>query len=118
MQPPSLLSLTVDAALLHIAHITDLSAIPEPILFDLFLRSPSCLLQRGGIPRVEALLQRGGFPRGGIPKPDSSSVRRPLSLSLFAVLPSTSLFRIRSSPPDVDISSIPLHAELVSMEGF
>ncbi|MQL86127.1 hypothetical protein Taro_018656 [Colocasia esculenta] len=29
----------------------------------------------------------GGFLRGGIPKPGSSSVRRPLSLSLFAVLP-------------------------------
>ncbi|XP_072964446.1 uncharacterized protein [Typha angustifolia] len=36
MQPPSLLSLTIDSALLHISHITDLSAIPDPILIELF----------------------------------------------------------------------------------
>ncbi|XP_008800967.1 uncharacterized protein LOC103715195 [Phoenix dactylifera] len=39
MQPPSLVSLTVDSALLHIAHITDLSAIPDPILVELFLKT-------------------------------------------------------------------------------
>ncbi|MQL67833.1 hypothetical protein Taro_000090, partial [Colocasia esculenta] len=48
---------------------------------------PACLLQRGGIPRVEALLQRGGFPRGGIPKPVSSSSCRHLSLSLCSLFP-------------------------------
>ncbi|KAJ3681196.1 hypothetical protein LUZ60_015685 [Juncus effusus] len=36
---PTLLSLTVDSALLHIAHFTDLSAVPDPILTDLFLRT-------------------------------------------------------------------------------
>ncbi|CAA6659825.1 unnamed protein product [Spirodela intermedia] len=39
MQPPSLLSLTVDAALLRIAHITDLTAVPEPILLELFRKT-------------------------------------------------------------------------------
>ncbi|XP_039122653.1 uncharacterized protein LOC120259171 [Dioscorea cayenensis subsp. rotundata] len=36
MLPPSLLSLTIDSALLHISHFTDLSAIPDPILTLLF----------------------------------------------------------------------------------
>ncbi|KAJ0972420.1 hypothetical protein J5N97_020379 [Dioscorea zingiberensis] len=39
MQPPSLLSLTIDSALLHIAHFTDLSAIPDPILAQLFMKT-------------------------------------------------------------------------------
>ncbi|XP_064934264.1 uncharacterized protein LOC135582114 isoform X4 [Musa acuminata AAA Group] len=36
MQPPTLLSLTIDSALRHIAHIADLSAIPDPIVLELF----------------------------------------------------------------------------------
>ncbi|XP_042444326.1 uncharacterized protein LOC122029418 isoform X2 [Zingiber officinale] len=36
MRPPSLLSLTIDSALRHIAHITDLSSIPDQILLELF----------------------------------------------------------------------------------
>lgn len=39
MQPPSLLSLAIDASLLRIAHIPDLSPIPEPILLELFRRT-------------------------------------------------------------------------------
>lgn len=39
MQPPSLLSLTIDSAVLHISHITDLSAVPDPILVELFLKT-------------------------------------------------------------------------------
>ncbi|XP_058093578.1 probable inactive UDP-arabinopyranose mutase 2 [Magnolia sinica] len=41
MKPPSLLSLTIDSALLHIAYISDLSAIPQPILLQLFQRTLS-----------------------------------------------------------------------------
>ncbi|KAI0510468.1 hypothetical protein KFK09_011070 [Dendrobium nobile] len=37
MKPPTLLSLTIDSALLHIAHIKDLSAVPDFILVELFL---------------------------------------------------------------------------------
>lgn len=36
--PPSLLSLTIDSALLNLSDITDLSSIPDHILLDLFLR--------------------------------------------------------------------------------
>lgn len=35
--PPSLLSLTVDSALLNLSHISDLSPLPDHILLDLFL---------------------------------------------------------------------------------
>ncbi|KAK8947165.1 hypothetical protein KSP39_PZI006675 [Platanthera zijinensis] len=41
MKPPSLLSLTVDSALLHIACFTDLSAVPDLILVELFLKTLS-----------------------------------------------------------------------------
>ncbi|PWZ41809.1 hypothetical protein Zm00014a_006777 [Zea mays] len=36
MRPPSLLSLTLDAALLRIANIADLSHLPDHLLIDLF----------------------------------------------------------------------------------
>ncbi|CAL5029523.1 unnamed protein product [Urochloa decumbens] len=36
MRPPSLLSLTLDAALLRIAHIADLSHLPDHLVIDLF----------------------------------------------------------------------------------
>jgi hypothetical protein len=36
MRPPSLLSLTLDSALLHIAHIADLSQLPDHLVIDLF----------------------------------------------------------------------------------
>ncbi|XP_027350722.1 uncharacterized protein LOC113861848 isoform X3 [Abrus precatorius] len=36
--PPSLLSLTIDSAVLNLSDITDLSSIPDHILLDLFLR--------------------------------------------------------------------------------
>ncbi|XAR65854.1 hypothetical protein NMG60_11011832 [Bertholletia excelsa] len=36
---PSLLSLTIDSALLNLSNISDLSPIPEHILLDLFLRT-------------------------------------------------------------------------------
>ncbi|KAI4350148.1 hypothetical protein L6164_010657 [Bauhinia variegata] len=36
--PPSLLSLTIDSAVLHISDISDLSPIPDHILRELFLR--------------------------------------------------------------------------------
>ncbi|CAD5163397.1 uncharacterized protein LOC135582114 isoform X1 [Musa acuminata AAA Group] len=39
MQPPTLLSLTIDSALRHIAHIADLSAIPDPIVLELFWKT-------------------------------------------------------------------------------
>ncbi|XP_042444325.1 uncharacterized protein LOC122029418 isoform X1 [Zingiber officinale] len=39
MRPPSLLSLTIDSALRHIAHITDLSSIPDQILLELFRKT-------------------------------------------------------------------------------
>ncbi|KAG6473986.1 hypothetical protein ZIOFF_067906 [Zingiber officinale] len=39
MRPPSLLSLTIDSALRHIAHITDLSSIPDQILLELFWKT-------------------------------------------------------------------------------
>lgn len=41
MKPPTLLSLTIDSALLHIARITDLSAVPDPILIELFQKTLS-----------------------------------------------------------------------------
>nr|XP_016435309.1 PREDICTED: uncharacterized protein LOC107761584 isoform X2 [Nicotiana tabacum] len=37
--PPSLLSLAIDSALLHISSFSDLSFLPEHILLDLFLRT-------------------------------------------------------------------------------
>ncbi|KAK3229205.1 hypothetical protein Dsin_001086 [Dipteronia sinensis] len=37
--PPSLLSLTIDKAVLHLSHISDLSHLPDHILLDLFLRT-------------------------------------------------------------------------------
>ncbi|KAL5767286.1 hypothetical protein ACOSQ2_014069 [Xanthoceras sorbifolium] len=37
--PPSLLSLTIDRAVLHLSHISDLSHLPDHILLDLFLRT-------------------------------------------------------------------------------
>ncbi|EXC29907.1 hypothetical protein L484_015099 [Morus notabilis] len=37
--PPSLLSLTVDSALLNLSNISDLSPLPEHILLDLFLKT-------------------------------------------------------------------------------
>lgn len=36
--PPSLLSLTIDSAVLNLSDISDLSLIPDHILLDLFLR--------------------------------------------------------------------------------
>ncbi|KAG4388843.1 hypothetical protein AAZX31_09G231500 [Glycine max] len=36
--PPSLLSLTVDSAVLNLSDISDLSHVPDHILLDLFLR--------------------------------------------------------------------------------
>ncbi|KAK7295165.1 hypothetical protein RJT34_18070 [Clitoria ternatea] len=36
--PPSLLSLTIDSAVLNLSVISDLSSIPDHILLDLFLR--------------------------------------------------------------------------------
>ncbi|XP_027928702.1 uncharacterized protein LOC114185271 isoform X1 [Vigna unguiculata] len=36
--PPSLLSLTIDSAVLNLSDISDLSSIPDHILLDLFLR--------------------------------------------------------------------------------
>ncbi|XP_052152680.1 uncharacterized protein LOC127770961 [Oryza glaberrima] len=36
MRPPSLLSLTLDSALLRIAHLHDLSRLPDHLLIDLF----------------------------------------------------------------------------------
>ncbi|ESW11743.1 hypothetical protein PHAVU_008G056200 [Phaseolus vulgaris] len=36
--PPSLLSLTIDSAVLNLSDIYDLSSIPDHILLDLFLR--------------------------------------------------------------------------------
>ncbi|ONM12689.1 putative UDP-arabinopyranose mutase 5 [Zea mays] len=41
MRPPSLLSLTLDAALLRIANIADLSHLPDHLLIDLFRRTLS-----------------------------------------------------------------------------
>uniref|UniRef100_K3ZEW3 Uncharacterized protein n=1 Tax=Setaria italica TaxID=4555 RepID=K3ZEW3_SETIT len=41
MRPPSLLSLTLDSALLRIAHIADLSSIPDHLVIDLFRRTLS-----------------------------------------------------------------------------
>lgn len=41
MKPPTLLSLAIDSALLNISHIPDLSAVPDPILVELFLRTLS-----------------------------------------------------------------------------
>ncbi|CAL1412297.1 unnamed protein product [Linum trigynum] len=38
-QPPSLLSLAVDASVLHLSHFSDLSPLPDHILLDLFLRT-------------------------------------------------------------------------------
>ncbi|CAI0563498.1 unnamed protein product [Linum tenue] len=37
-QPPSLLSLAVDASVLHLSHFSDLSPLPDHILLDLFLK--------------------------------------------------------------------------------
>ncbi|GMH07652.1 hypothetical protein Nepgr_009492 [Nepenthes gracilis] len=37
--PPSLLSLSIDSALLHLSHFSDLSPLPDHILLDLFLRT-------------------------------------------------------------------------------
>ncbi|GAB2277204.1 hypothetical protein Dimus_011911 [Dionaea muscipula] len=39
--PPSLLSLTIDSALLHISRFPDLSTIPDHLLLELFLRTLS-----------------------------------------------------------------------------
>ncbi|RWR73023.1 hypothetical protein CKAN_00127200 [Cinnamomum micranthum f. kanehirae] len=39
MQPPSLLSLTIDSALNNIAHFSDLSPVPQHILITLFSRT-------------------------------------------------------------------------------
>ncbi|KAI9077992.1 hypothetical protein K1719_040121 [Acacia pycnantha] len=36
--PPSLLSLTIDSALLNLSDISDLTPLPDHILLDLFLR--------------------------------------------------------------------------------
>lgn len=41
MRPPSLLSLTLDSALLRIAHIADLSHLPDHLVIDLFRRTLS-----------------------------------------------------------------------------
>lgn len=38
-KPPTLLSLTIDTALLNLSNITDLSFLPEHILIELFLRT-------------------------------------------------------------------------------
>jgi reversibly glycosylated polypeptide/UDP-arabinopyranose mutase len=35
--PPSLLSLTIDTAVLHLSNFSDLSSIPDHIILDLFL---------------------------------------------------------------------------------
>ncbi|XP_010674692.2 uncharacterized protein LOC104890798 isoform X2 [Beta vulgaris subsp. vulgaris] len=37
--PPTLLSLTIDTALLHLSSFSDLSPLPPHILLDLFLRT-------------------------------------------------------------------------------
>lgn len=37
--PPSLLSLSIDSALLNLANFSDLSPLPDHILLDLFLRT-------------------------------------------------------------------------------
>eukprot|EP00257_Ricinus_communis_P001920 XP_002512611.2 uncharacterized protein LOC8274993 [Ricinus communis] len=37
--PPSLLSLAIDAAVLHLSHFSDLSPLPDHILLDLFLKT-------------------------------------------------------------------------------
>ncbi|OAY42485.1 hypothetical protein MANES_09G183801v8 [Manihot esculenta] len=37
--PPSLLSLAIDTAVLHLPHFSDLYPLPEHILLDLFLRT-------------------------------------------------------------------------------
>ncbi|KAI4364621.1 hypothetical protein MLD38_020687 [Melastoma candidum] len=37
--PPSLLSLAVDSAVLHLPYLTDLSPLPDHVLLDLFLRT-------------------------------------------------------------------------------
>lgn len=37
--PPSLLSLAIDASLLHLSSFSDLSPLPDHILLDLFLRT-------------------------------------------------------------------------------
>ncbi|XP_061944315.1 probable UDP-arabinopyranose mutase 5 isoform X2 [Populus nigra] len=37
--PPSLLSLTIDTAVLHLSNFSDLSSIPDHIILDLFLRT-------------------------------------------------------------------------------
>ncbi|XP_038682090.1 uncharacterized protein LOC119982675 [Tripterygium wilfordii] len=39
--PPSLLSLTIDTAVLHLSDVSDLSPLPDHILLDLFLRTLS-----------------------------------------------------------------------------
>ncbi|WOL17939.1 hypothetical protein Cni_G26732 [Canna indica] len=39
MQPPPLLSLTIVSALRHIAHFSDLSAVPDHILVELFWKT-------------------------------------------------------------------------------
>ncbi|CAI0559573.1 unnamed protein product [Linum tenue] len=38
-QPPSLLSLAIDASVLHLSHFPDLSPLPDHILLDLFLKT-------------------------------------------------------------------------------
>ncbi|XVF06941.1 hypothetical protein REPUB_Repub06bG0094500 [Reevesia pubescens] len=37
--PPSLLSLTIDSAVVNLSNITDLSPLPDHILIELFLRT-------------------------------------------------------------------------------
>ncbi|CDP04237.1 unnamed protein product [Coffea canephora] len=38
-KPPTLLSLTIDIALLNLSHISDLSFLPDHVLLELFLRT-------------------------------------------------------------------------------
>lgn len=37
--PPSLLSLAIDTAVLHLSHFSDLSPLPDHIVLDLFVRT-------------------------------------------------------------------------------
>ncbi|RRT40840.1 hypothetical protein B296_00056632 [Ensete ventricosum] len=65
MQPPTLLSLTIGSALRHIAHIADLSAIPDPIVLELFwvtlvsFFAPSASISSLGFVDLAKTLQAG-----------------------------------------------------------
>lgn len=39
--PPTLLSLAIDSAIFHISCISDLSGVPDPIVFELFVKTLS-----------------------------------------------------------------------------